>query len=234
MKIQDTFLEGKTKKLFTTDEPEQLVMEFLDVLPHHISAKPVTVKGKGAINAAISAYLFSYLGSYNVPTHFLKQQDNASLLVRKANIFPIKVIIWNYASGTLSKRLGIKEGTQLETPVLELYLKNSKLKNPLINDYHAYALGVCERNDMNAITRIGTKMNAIMKSFFLRKRLTLASFTAEFGRTSHQVVLADELSPDNLQLWDMKEDGTLDRKALEITPQNAKTVYSALKERILK
>ncbi len=233
MKIKETFLEGKTKKLYTVEEPDQLIMEFLDVLPQSISSKGEKVKGKGAINAEISAYLFQYLTSYNVPTHFVRKLDDKSILVRKAEMFDLKMVIWNYASGTLSKRLGLKEGTQLETPVLELYLKNSKLKYPLINDYHAYALGLCERSDMNVMIRIGTKVNAVLKSFFLRKHLTLAHFTMEFGKVGNQVLLADEISPDTFTVWDNKPDGTLDRKVFTITPQTAKTVYPAIKERLI-
>jgi len=233
VKIKETFLEGKTKKLYTTDDPEQLIMEFLDVLPQSVSTKGEKVKGKGAINAEITAYLFQYLTSYNVPTHFVRKLDEKSILVRKASMFNLKMVIWNYASGTLSKRLGLKDGTQLETPVLELYLKNAKLKYPLINDYHAYALGLCERNDMNLMIRIGTKVNAVLKSFFLRKQMTLAHFTMEFGKVGNQVVLADEISPDTFTLWENKPDGTLDRKAFELTAATAKTVYPALKERLI-
>ncbi|MEJ2633979.1 MAG: phosphoribosylaminoimidazolesuccinocarboxamide synthase [Calditrichia bacterium] len=233
MKIQETLAEGKTKKIYATDETDQLIMEFLDVIPQETSKK-ATLKGKGAINAAISAYLFDYLGSYNVPTHFIKQLDDNSLVVKKLDMIPFKMVIWNLACDSLAKRLGLKDGTVLETPVLELYLKNAKLKNPLINDYHAYALGLCDRSEMGSIVRIATKVNAVLKSFFYRKKLTLANFELEFGKSGSQVLMGDELSPDTFTVWDDVDTDKMDKKPFQITPEAAKTVYPKLHERLLK
>ena len=234
MDIKEIFVEGSTKKLYTTEQSEQLIMEFLDFLPPEITKKKASVKGKGAINAEISAYLFEYLNSYNVPSHFVRKLDATSLLVKKLEMLPLRLMIWNVATQSLAKRLGLKEGTLLETPVLELYLKNPKLKNPLINDYHTYALGLCDRAEMNTIVRIGTKVNAVLKSFFARKKLSLAYFSLEFGRSSSQILLADEMSPDTFSVWDVTEDGQLDRKAFQLNEETAKTVYGRIKERIIK
>jgi len=232
--IKEIFVEGSTKKLYTTEQSEQLIMEFLDVLPPEIAKKKASVKGKGAINAAISAYLFEYLSSYNVPNHFVRKLDATSLLVKKLEMVPIRLMIWNIATQSLAKRLGIKDGTILETPVLELYLKNHKLKNLMINDYHTYALGLCDRAEMNTIVRIGTKVNAVLKSFFARKKLNLAYFYLEFGRSSNQILLADEMSPDTFTVWEVTEEGKLDRKAFLLSEETAKTFYTKVKERILK
>ncbi len=232
MKIQETLAEGKTKKLYTTDQNDQLIMEFLDVLPQD-SGKKSTLKGKGAINTAISAYLFEYLDSYNVPTHYVRKLDNTSLAVKKLEMIPLKMMVWNMATDSLAKRLGLKDGTDLETPVLELYLKNDKLKNPLINDYHAYALGICERSDMNSVTRIATKINAVLKSFFFRKNLVLANFSLEFGKSGSQVLLGDEISPDTFTIFDRTDGEKIDKKAFQIKADTAKDVYPKLKDRLL-
>ncbi len=233
MSVKEIFREGSTKKLYTTDQDDQLIMEFLDVLLLNDGKKKVKVSGKGRINAQTSAFLFEYLESYNVPTHFVKRVDENSLMVKKAEIVPIKLMIWNYATGTLSKRLGLKEESSLETPVVELYLKDPKLKNPLINEYHAYALGLCDRMEMNNMVRIATKINAVLKSFLSRKKMSLAVASLEFGRVANQIVVCDELSLDNLTVWKVKEDGTLDTKAFAVTDKTAAKVYSQFAEEIL-
>ncbi len=233
MKIQDVLAEGQTKKLYRTDHEEQLVMEFLDNLPV-TGTKKVTLKGKKTINLDITSLIFEYLASYNVPTHYIKKLDEKSILVKKLEMIPIQLTIWNLASESLAKRLGLKEGAMLNTPVIEMYLKNAKLKNPLINEYHAYALELCDRNDMNTIQRIATKVNAVLKSFFQRKQLVLANFTLEFGKTGNQVILGDEISPDTFVVWAQQDDSKLDKKMYQITPESAKKVYPKLHDILLK
>jgi phosphoribosylaminoimidazole-succinocarboxamide synthase len=233
VKVQEKFAEGKTKILYSTDQEDHLLMEFTDTLPFD-TAKKSTMKGKGIINSEISSFLFGYLQSYNVPTHFIKRIDDKSSLVRRLAMIPLQMMIWNTATGSLSKRLGISEGTVLETPVLEYYLKNAKLKYPMINDYHAFALGLCDRNDMSAVVRIGTKVNAVLKSFFQRKNLALINFSLEFGKSGHQVMLGDEISPDTLTVWGINQDGKFDKKTFQLSPETAKTIYPRLDEIILK
>ncbi|MEJ2049184.1 MAG: phosphoribosylaminoimidazolesuccinocarboxamide synthase [Calditrichota bacterium] len=233
MKIQEMLVEGQTKKLYRTDLEEQLVMEFLDNLPI-TGTRKLTLKGKKTINLDISTHIFEYLASYNVPTHYLKKIDEKSMLVRKLEMIPIQLTIWNLASDSLAKRLGLKDGLLLNTPVIEMYLKNTKLKNPLINDYHAYALELCDRNDMNAIQRIATKANAVLKSFFQRKQLILANFNLEFGKTGNQVILGDEISPDSFVVWAQLDDGKFDKKIYQITSESAKKVYPQLHDILLK
>ncbi len=233
MKGQEKYAEGRTKTLYIADQGEQLLMEFTDSLPFQ-SGKKSTLKGKGAINSEITSYLFGYLQSYNVPTHYIKKADDKTLLVKKLSMIPIEMLIWNTATGSLSKKLGISDGTQLETPVLEYYLKDEKLKNPMINDYHAYALGLCDRSDMSAIVRIGTKVNAVLRSFFQRKNLLLVNFTLEFGKAGNQVMLADEISPDTMTVWDIENEEKPDKKMYQLTADTAKQVYPKLQEIILK
>ncbi|MFZ0392076.1 MAG: phosphoribosylaminoimidazolesuccinocarboxamide synthase, partial [Calditrichia bacterium] len=164
---------------------------------------------------------------------FISQEDDNQLLVKKVEMIPIKVMLWNFAAQSLAKRLGLKEGTELESPVLELYLKNSKLKEPMINDYHAFALGLCDRSEMSAIVRITTKINAVLKSYFARKNLQLLKFQLEFGRLNNQIILADEISPDVLDLWDVSDGNKPDKKSLNVSKENAKDIYNKIKERVL-
>jgi phosphoribosylaminoimidazole-succinocarboxamide synthase len=233
VKSGDTFLEGKTKSFYNTEKRDQLILEFKDVIEKIDDKKKKALKGKGAINSEISQYLFEYLGSYNVPTQFIRRLDETKLLIKKLDMIPIKLVIWNVATGSLAKRLGLKEGTNLETPVLEFYLKNADLKNPLINDYHAYTLGLCDRDDMNAMVRIGSKVNAVLKSFFTRKKLFLVNFSLEFGKSDNQILIGDELSADNLTVWEILDNGNFEKNSLLISPENTKTVYTKIKDKIL-
>jgi phosphoribosylaminoimidazole-succinocarboxamide synthase len=233
VKTQQIFAEGKTKKLYTLEQGDQLLMEFSDILPLNDSKKH-SFKGKKNINTDISAYIFEYLASYNVPTHYIKKSDDKSIIVKKLNMIPFTLKIWNVATDILAKRLGLKDGSVLETPVLELYLKNAKLKDPLINDYHAYALNLCDRNDMNTVNRIGAKVNAVLRSFFLRNNIYLVSFSLEFGKYGNQVLLGDEISPDTFIAWEQLEDGKLDKKALTYTAHSAKEIYNKIHDYLLK
>ena len=233
MKAQDIVAEGKSKRLLKSDQEDQLVMEFLDTIPSEIKKK-VTVRGKKIINTNISAYFFEYLHSYNVPTHYVKRSDDKSIIVKKLEMIPFELVIWNIATDGLAKRLGLSDGTVLESPVLEFYLKNEKLKNPLINEYHAYALGLCDRNDMSAILRIATKTNAVLRSFFQRKGMSLVSFKLEFGKLSGQVILGDEITPDTFMVWGRDQTNKFDKKGFLITAETGKEVYSKIEEILLK
>ncbi len=233
MKAQDIVAEGKSKRLLKSDQEDQLVMEFLDTIPSEIKKK-VTIRGKKIINTNISAYFFEYLHSYNVPTHYVKRSDDKSIIVKKLEMIPFELVIWNIATDGLAKRLGLSDGAVLESPVLEFYLKNEKLKNPLINEYHAYALGLCDRNDMSAILRIATKTNAVLRSFFQRKGLSLVNFKLEFGKLSGQVVLGDEITPDTFTVWGRDQTDKFDKKGFLITAETGKEVYPKIEEILLK
>ena len=183
------------------------------------------------MNNAVSAFIFEYLESYNVPTHFMKKLDDTSFAAKKADMIPIIISVYNMASKTLVDRFGIEEGKILEYPVVEMYYKDAKKQLPMINEYHAYALGLCERKEMTNILRIATKVNAVLKSFFDRRKLKLVSFQLEFGRTHNQVVLADEVSLETMDIWSVNPDGSLQK-----FPEGDKkdvNVYTELKNSIL-
>ena len=211
MDNKDLIVAGTTKKVYAAKQSDQVILEFLDTLPDDTSKKKTTISGKGVINNTVSAFLFEYLESYNVPTHFIKKLDDKSFLAQKLDIIPMIFVVHNVASQELAERLGMEEGTILDFPVVEMYYKDEKRSYPMINEYHAYALGLCDRKEMTNISRIATKVNAVLKSFFDRKKMKLVRVQMEFGRTPNQIILVDEVSLDTLTLWALNEEGELEK-----------------------
>lgn len=228
MEIKELLVQGSSKKVYATNQDDQIVIEFQDSPGGSVSKKKVPSGGKSALNNAVSAYIFGYLESYNVPTHFVKILDSQSFVARKLEMIPIVITVHNVASADLKERFGIDDGKVLEYPVVEMYLKRQKQK-PMINEYHAYALGLSDRKEMTSINRIATKVNAVLKSFFDRRKLKLVSFNLEFGRVNHQILLADEISLDTMKLWMVDEEGNFERIAEE---KKNLEFYEQLKSRI--
>ncbi|NIV71398.1 MAG: phosphoribosylaminoimidazolesuccinocarboxamide synthase [Calditrichae bacterium] len=207
MELKELLSEGATKKIYATHQNDQVVVEFYEKSSGSGSKKKDITEEKNKINNDVSTLLFEYLESYNVPTHFSQKLDEKSFLAKRLDMIPIIITVYNVASKELSERLGIEDGKLLEFPVVELYYKDEKRKLPMINEYHAYALGLCDRKEMTSLMRIATKVNAVLKSFFARKKLQLISFNLEFGRYQNQVLLADDVSVDSLSLWEISDDG---------------------------
>lgn len=229
MEIKDIIAQGAVKKVYATNNAEQAVVEFSDTVLAN-GKKKSSVSGKAEVNNAVSAYMFEYLESYNVPTHFSKLLDNKSFVAKRLDMIPIVIAVYNLASAELAERFSIEEGKMLEFPIVEMYFKDETNERPMINEYHAYALGLCDRKDMTSITRIATKVNAVLKSFFGRRKLQLVSFELEFGRQNGQVMLADEVSLDTMRLWPLKENGSFDR--IDESKKTIK-VMEELKSRII-
>lgn len=232
MEVKDMLLDNGTEKVFATDQEDQVVVEFQNYFPWSGSGKRERMDGKAEANNTISCALFEYLGSYNVPTYLSRKIDDKSFLANRVDMIPIVVSIWNVATDELSKRFALDEGRVLEYPIVELYYKNEKLKVPMINEYHAYALNLCDRMEMGNILRIATKINAIMKSFFDRKNYKLVNVQLEFGRFHNQVILGDKLSLDNLSLWESEDDGQY--KKYDMKGSGKKKDYKELQEKIIK
>lgn len=221
MDIKELMVDGTTKKVYATGQNDQVIVAFKDASAGK-GKKKGAAADKAEINNAVSAYIFEYLESYNVPTHFIKKLDDFSFLAKKVDMVPLTISVYNIASKSLVDRFGIKEGKVLEFPVVEMYFKDKKKQLLMINEYHAYALGLCERKDMTNILRIATKVNAVLKSFFDRRKLKLIRFDLEFGRSHGQIVLADEVSLDTMDVWLVNPDGTFetlpdgDDKSIEV------------------
>jgi phosphoribosylaminoimidazole-succinocarboxamide synthase len=229
---KELLYEGKAKKLFLTNDDDKLIQEFKDDASAFDGAKKGTISNKGQINNDISSYLFEYLENYHIPTHFLDRLTAKEMLVRKLEIIPIEVALRNVAAGSLSARYKIPEGTVMEYPVLEYYLKNDELHDPMINEYHAYAFGYATPDETKAINRIASKVNAILKSFFDRRNLVLVDFKLEFGKRGPEIYLADEISPDTCRIWDKKTHKKLDKDRFRHDMGGVEKAYQELRDRI--
>ena len=227
-------IEGKVKKVYSTNEPDYLILHFTDNVVAAHSGEEGTIKNKGIHNNAISSLLFKLLGGYHIRTHFVDVIKPNEMLVKKLDIIPIKVEMWNFARGKFSKRYGIQKGEALNFPVVEFYLKSSKLRDPMINIDHASALGYAKPEEMQALNKIARKVNAVLKSFFDRREFRLINFKLEFGRYQDKIFLSDEISPDTFSLIDMQEGETKGKAPLDVPQGKITIAYEKLKTRICK
>ena len=197
--------EGKAKKVFTTDDPELLIVSYKDDATAFNGLKHGTIAGKGVINNKMSNALMRYLATRGVPTHYVEELSDRDTLVKKVSIVPLEVIIRNISAGSFAKRYGVDEGIVFAEPTIEFSYKNDELGDPLINEYHALALELATREELDTI-------NDELKEFWKSCGVTLVDFKLEFGRLSDgTIVLADEISPDTCRLWDSETGKKLDK-----------------------
>ncbi len=197
--------EEKTQKWYATGNEGQVILHFKDDLSDYHKTKAISVKNKGKYNASIAASLFKYLEGYNVRTCFIKILNPVELLIKKSALFPLDLIVWNIAGGSLQKRFGIEKGHILTCPILEFYFKDNQLNYPMITMDHACAFGYATPDEMQAIDRISRKANAVLKSYFDRRHYKLADFRLNFGKIQDQIVIGDAVSADCFHLWDLNE-----------------------------
>lgn len=212
MKQMDMIYEGKAKKVYATDDPNYVIVDYKDDATAFNGQKKGTIVGKGAINNRMTNYLMKVLETKGVPTHFVEEIDDRRTVVKKVDIIPLEVIIRNKAAGSFSKRLGIAEGTELKCSTLEFSYKDDDLGDPLINSYMAKAIGAATQEEIDAITKYAFTVNEVLKEFFAGIGIELIDFKLEFGKTSDgTIVLADEISPDTCRYWDIKTGKHLDK-----------------------
>ena len=205
MEKKEQLYEGKAKKVFTTDEPELLIVQYKDDATAFNGLKKGTIVGKGIINNEMSNRLMAMLETEGIPTHFVRELSQRETLVKKVSIVPLEVIVRNIAAGSFSKRYGVEEGVVFDQPTVEFSYKNDALGDPLLNTYHALALKVATPEEIETIETYALRINEILKAFWLSCGVTLVDFKLEFGRLSDgTIVLADEISPDTCRLWDSK------------------------------
>jgi len=227
--------EGKAKMLFETDDPSILLVEYKDSLTAFNALKKSTLSGKGSLNNKISANLLEHVTSEGVPTHFVRMVDDTHQLVERVDIIPLEVVIRNITTGSLCKRLGVKEGLELKKPLLELYLKDDALGDPIVTDDHVFAFEWASPAELNEIKMISLKVNQILKKRFLLAGIILVDFKLEFGRTSAgKVILADEISPDTCRLWDISSGEKLDKDRFRKDLGNILESYNEVWERLSK
>ncbi|MDP9127301.1 MAG: phosphoribosylaminoimidazolesuccinocarboxamide synthase [Pseudomonadota bacterium] len=207
--------EGKAKVLFEGPEPGTLVQYFKDDATAFNNSKKGTITGKGVLNNRISEYLMTKLGEIGVPTHFLKRLNMREQLIRKVEIIPITVVVRNIVAGSLSKRLGIPEGTVLPRSIVEFYYKKDELGDPMVSDEHITAFGWAFPHELEEIMSLALRINDYLSGLFLGIGLKLVDFKLEFGRVwedeGMRIVLADEISPDGCRLWDIRTNEKMDK-----------------------
>ncbi len=233
---KDMIYEGKGKKMWSVAEDENLlVAEFKDDLTAFNGIKKSSEKGKGALNNKISTQLFHLLEKNGIKTDLVETINDTEQVVKKVKIFPLEVIARNIATGSLTKRLGIKDGTVLPFTLVEFCYKDDDLGDPILNDDHALLLGaVKDKNELENLRQTAIKINKILKEFFATKNLKLVDFKIELGKDKDgNILLADEISPDSCRFWDAETNEKLDKDRFRQSIGNVKVAYEEVLRRIL-
>lgn len=234
MKKKELIYEGKGKKLYKTDDENIVIAEFKDDLTAFNAQKKSCESGKGSLNCQISSLIFELLNQKNINNHFIKQLDENHMLCKKVKIIPLEVVVRNIATGSLSKRLGIKDGLKLPFSLVEFYYKDDLLGDPIINDEHCKIMGILDSDDdIQYIKNIAREVNNILINFFDSKGVKLIDFKIEFGRDSNNnIILADEISPDSCRLWDKESNKKMDKDIFRENLGNVVDAYQEILNRI--
>lgn len=209
MADQQLVYEGSSKKVLNDDNENFYILEFKDSEAQFDGEKKAKFKFKSKLRVQLSKLVFEYLEGYNIPNHWDELVSDTQVKVKKLDMLPIRVIIRNIAAGSLCERFSLEAGIPIKYPVLEYYLKDKDLGNPLISESHAYAFGYATPEEMKHISRLSSKVNAVLKAFFERRKLKLVDYQLEFGRYQNQIHLGDEITPDNARLWHIDDEGKL-------------------------
>ncbi|WP_394914212.1 phosphoribosylaminoimidazolesuccinocarboxamide synthase [uncultured Robinsoniella sp.] len=232
MEKRELLYEGKAKKVYTTEDPDVLIVDYKDDATAFNGLKKGTIVGKGVVNNRMTNHVFKILEAEGVPTHLVEELSDRETAVKKVEIVPLEVIIRNVAAGSFSKRLGVPEGTKFSAPTLEFSYKNDDLGDPLINDYFAIALNLATREEIEVISKYAFKVNEVLKAYFLKANIELIDFKIEFGRYHGQIILADETSPDTCRLWDASTHEKLDKDRFRRDMGNVEEAYNEVFSRL--
>ncbi len=229
---KEQLYEGKAKKVWATDDPDVVLVDYKDDATAFNGLKKGTITGKGVVNNRMSDFMFRKLEEAGVPTHFIEEVSDRETLVKKVQIVPLEVIVRNIAAGSMSKRLGIPEGTPLAHTVLEFSYKNDELGDPMINEYHAYAMKLATPEEVKTITDMAFKVNDFMVDYFKKLNIDLVDFKLEFGRYKGQILLADEISPDTCRFWDSTTKEKLDKDRFRRDMGGVEEAYHEMMRRL--
>ncbi|BFL40922.1 phosphoribosylaminoimidazolesuccinocarboxamide synthase [Agathobaculum sp. NSJ-28] len=234
MQKKEQMYEGKAKKVFATDDPNLVIVDYKDDATAFNGEKKGTIVGKGAINNVMSNHMFQLLEQQGVPTHFVEQLSERETVVKKVSIVPLEVIIRNISAGSFAKRYGVEEGIVFDEPTVEFSYKNDDLGDPLMNAYHAIALKLATREEIEQIKGMAFKVNEVMKQYFDTLNVLLVDFKLEFGKTADgKIVLADEISPDTCRLWDKTTKEKLDKDRFRRDLGGVEEAYQEIMKRVL-
>ena len=233
MEKRNQLYEGKAKKVFATDDPALVIVSYKDDATALDGLKKGTIAGKGVVNNKMSDFLFALLEKNGIPTHFVEELNDREALVRKVSIVPLEVIIRNISAGSFAKRYGVEEGIVFAEPTIEFSYKNDELHDPLINSYHALALGLATKDEIETIKSMAFRVNDILRAYFLRLNVKLVDFKLEFGRLPDgRIVLADEISPDTCRFWDAVTGEKLDKDRFRRDMGGVEGAYQEMMKRV--
>lgn len=231
---KEQLYEGKAKKVYATNDPDLVIVDYKDDATAFNGEKKGTISGKGVVNNKMTNFMFKMLEKEGVPTHLVEEISDRETIVKKVSIVPLEVIVRNVAAGSFSKKLGIEEGTPLKQPTLEFSYKNDDLGDPFINDYYALGLGLATQEEIDTITRYAFMVNSFMLGFFKKLNIDLIDFKIEFGRTSDgTVILADEISPDTCRFWDSTTHEKLDKDRFRRDMGGVEEAYQEIMKRLM-
>ena len=233
MQKTELLYEGKAKKVYATEDPEYCIVSYKDDATAFNGLKKGTIVGKGVVNNRMSNFMFKLLEQKGIKTHFVEELNERDTVVRKVSIVPLEVIVRNKAAGSLSKRLGLEEGTPMRVPVLEFCYKNDDLGDPMVNNYHILAAGFATQEEIDKISSMALKVNELMLEFFKSIGVDLIDFKIEFGKTSDgEIILADEISPDTCRFWDINTHEKLDKDRFRRDMGGVEEAYAEMMKRI--
>ncbi len=226
--------EGKAKKIFSTDKPDVYLQKFKDDATAFNGLKKDKIAHKGEFNNQISSKIFDFLKKNDIPTHFIEMISDTEMLVRKVDIIKIEVVCRNIAAGSLVKKFGFTEGTELKNPIVEYYLKSDELGDPLFTEDHIFALGLSNKFELDTIRKMTLRINDLLKKFFIEKGIKLVDFKLEFGKDKNDnIILADEISPDTCRLWDLATNKKLDKDRFRFDLGEVEEAYMEIKNRVV-
>jgi phosphoribosylaminoimidazole-succinocarboxamide synthase len=230
---KEQLYEGKAKKVFATNDPDLVIVDYKDDATAFNGEKKGSIAGKGVINNKMTNYMFKMLEEAGIPTHLVEEISDRETIVKKVSIVPLEVIVRNVAAGSFSKKLGIEEGTPLKQPTLEFSYKNDDLGDPFINDYYALGLGLATKEEIDTITKYAFMVNDFMVKFFKGLNIDLIDFKIEFGRFHDQILLADEISPDTCRFWDSTTHEKLDKDRFRRDMGGVEEAYQEIMKRLM-
>lgn len=225
--------EGKAKKLYATDDPALCIMEYKDELTAFNALKKATMAGKGRLNNLISSKIFEHLNASGFPTHFIRRLDELNQLVKRVTIVPLEVVVRNLTTGSICKRLGVQEGMRLPRPLVEFYLKNDALGDPLVLEDHALLFGWATEEELGRMKKLALDVNKALSELFEKLNIFLVDFKLEFGKDRDgNLVIADEVSPDTCRLWDRTSGDRLDKDRFRKDMGNVLEAYEEIWRRL--
>jgi len=234
LNVKELLYEGKAKKVFITEQKDRYLIRYKDDATAFNGEKKGTIDGKGAINNTMSAYFFQLLESRGIESHFVEQVSPTEMIVKRVEIIPLEVIVRNIAAGSLSKRLGVAEGTSLKLPVVEFSYKSDELGDPLINDDHILALGLASEEEITILKKKALHINEILSEYLEQSGITLVDFKLEFGKLDNgDILLSDEISPDTCRFWDSTTKERMDKDRFRRDLGNIEEGYKKALERVL-